>query len=219
MTLRTDANKTIYPHLLQWTVFMFVGQELILCLGRAGYVKQLTLCSCDEQILCGYLPSSAVMHWPVCLSYAWEEQSTWDNLPSSFVMKWTCVVILCLARAEYMRQLTLFFCDELIWCGHLVSGKRRVHANPIIVWISWFPISFDPVDQCKSEIVKSIQYTRQSISNEIQYNTDTGQAIEVTDGLVVRAGVSMTWTVLSWSGDHEFETPVRSNLGCVALLS
>ena len=27
----------------------------------------------------------------------------------------------------------------------------------------------------------------------------------VTDGLVVRAGVSVTWNVLSWSGGHEFE--------------
>ena len=28
---------------------------------------------------------------------------------------------------------------------------------------------------------------------------------EVTDGLVVRAGISVTWTALSWSGGHEFE--------------
>ena len=28
---------------------------------------------------------------------------------------------------------------------------------------------------------------------------------DVTDGLVVRAGVSVTWTVLSLSGSHEFE--------------
>ena len=28
---------------------------------------------------------------------------------------------------------------------------------------------------------------------------------EVTDGQVVRAGVSVTWTVLSWSGGHEFD--------------
>ena len=28
---------------------------------------------------------------------------------------------------------------------------------------------------------------------------------EVTDGLMVRAGISVTWTVLSWSGGHEFE--------------
>ena len=28
---------------------------------------------------------------------------------------------------------------------------------------------------------------------------------EVTDGRVVRAGVSVTWTVLTWSGGHEFE--------------
>ena len=28
---------------------------------------------------------------------------------------------------------------------------------------------------------------------------------EVTDGLLVRAGVSVTWTVLSWSEGHEFE--------------
>ena len=27
----------------------------------------------------------------------------------------------------------------------------------------------------------------------------------VTDGQVVRAGVSVTWNVLSWSGGHEFE--------------
>ena len=29
--------------------------------------------------------------------------------------------------------------------------------------------------------------------------------IEVTDGRVVRAGVSETWNVLSWSGGHEYE--------------
>ena len=29
--------------------------------------------------------------------------------------------------------------------------------------------------------------------------------VETTDGLVVRAGVSLTWNVLSWSGGHEFE--------------
>ena len=28
---------------------------------------------------------------------------------------------------------------------------------------------------------------------------------EVTDGQVVRAGVSVTWNVLSWSGGYEFE--------------
>ena len=31
------------------------------------------------------------------------------------------------------------------------------------------------------------------------------RAIEVTDGLVVREGVSVTWSVLSWSGGREFE--------------
>ena len=29
--------------------------------------------------------------------------------------------------------------------------------------------------------------------------------LSVTDGQVVRAGVSVTWNVLSWSGGHEFE--------------
>ena len=29
--------------------------------------------------------------------------------------------------------------------------------------------------------------------------------LHATDGLVVRAGVSVTWNVLSWSGGHEFE--------------
>ena len=38
---------------------------------------------------------------------------------------------------------------------------------------------------------------------------------EVTDGQVVRAGVSVTWNVLSWSGGHEFEP--RSSLGCIVL--
>ena len=41
----------------------------------------------------------------------------------------------------------------------------------------------------------------------------------VTDGLVLRAGVSVTWNVLSWSGGHEFKTPVGSNLGWLVLLS
>ena len=37
--------------------------------------------------------------------------------------------------------------------------------------------------------------------------------------LVARAGISVTWSVLSWSGGHEFESPVGSNLRCVVLLS
>ena len=41
----------------------------------------------------------------------------------------------------------------------------------------------------------------------------------ITDGQVVRAGVSVTCNVLSWSEGHEFDPPVRWNLGCVVLLS
>ena len=33
---------------------------------------------------------------------------------------------------------------------------------------------------------------------------------KVTDGLVVKAGVSVTWTVLSWSGGHEFAQSGRT---------
>ena len=37
------------------------------------------------------------------------------------------------------------------------------------------------------------------------HNIPLPMNLEVTGGLVVRAGVSVTWTVLSWSGGHEFE--------------
>ena len=36
-------------------------------------------------------------------------------------------------------------------------------------------------------------------------HSDSLSNLAVTDGLVARAGVSVTWTVLSWSGCHEFE--------------
>ena len=36
---------------------------------------------------------------------------------------------------------------------------------------------------------------------------------------MVREGVSVTWSVLSWSGGREFEPQSGSNLGCVVLLS
>ena len=36
---------------------------------------------------------------------------------------------------------------------------------------------------------------------------------EVTDGLVVRTGVSVTWNVLPWSGGHEFEPRSGRTLG------
>ena len=42
--------------------------------------------------------------------------------------------------------------------------------------------------------------------------------LEVTDGRVVRTGISVTWNVPSWSGGHEFKPPDGSNLGCVVLL-
>ena len=32
---------------------------------------------------------------------------------------------------------------------------------------------------------------------------------EVTDCRVIRAGISVTWNVLSWSGGHEFEPQLR----------
>ena len=44
----------------------------------------------------------------------------------------------------------------------------------------------------------------------------TLQTYEITDGQVVRAGVSVTWNVLSWSGGHE-RTPLRLNLWWVVL--
>ena len=37
--------------------------------------------------------------------------------------------------------------------------------------------------------------------------------VEVNDGLVVRAGVSVTWSVLSWSGGHEFEPQLDRTWG------
>ena len=44
----------------------------------------------------------------------------------------------------------------------------------------------------------------------------------VTDGRVVRAGISVTWNVLSWSGGHEFESQLGRkadfNLGCIERL-
>ena len=43
--------------------------------------------------------------------------------------------------------------------------------------------------------------------------------MEVTDGQVVRAGVLVTWNVLSWSGGHEFKPRSGHNLGCLVLLS
>ena len=42
--------------------------------------------------------------------------------------------------------------------------------------------------------------------------------VEVTDDQVVRAGISVTWNVLSWSGGHEFE-PRSGCLGCMVFLS
>ena len=42
---------------------------------------------------------------------------------------------------------------------------------------------------------------------------------EVTEGRVVRAGISVTWNVLSWSGGHEFEPRSGRNRGCKVLLS
>ena len=45
------------------------------------------------------------------------------------------------------------------------------------------------------------------------------QPVEVTDGRVVRAGVSVTWSELSWSGGHEFELRSGQTWGCVVLLS
>ena len=39
-----------------------------------------------------------------------------------------------------------------------------------------------------------------------------GKRIEVTDGRMVRAGISVTWKVLSWSIIHEFE-PQSGELG------
>ena len=33
----------------------------------------------------------------------------------------------------------------------------------------------------------------------------SGTILAATDGQVVKAGVSVTWNVLSWSGGHEFE--------------
>ena len=36
---------------------------------------------------------------------------------------------------------------------------------------------------------------------------------------MVREGISMTWSVLSWSGGREFRNPIRSNLGYVVRLS
>ena len=37
--------------------------------------------------------------------------------------------------------------------------------------------------------------------------------LELTDGQVVRAGISVIWNVLSWSGGHEFEPRLGQTLG------
>ena len=38
-------------------------------------------------------------------------------------------------------------------------------------------------------------------------------SVEATEGRVVRAGISVTWNVLSWSGGHEFLNPGGVELG------
>ena len=55
------------------------------------------------------------------------------------------------------------------------------------------------------------EYVHVTLALIVQINTEWKKKefrkrLEVTDGQVVRAGISVTWNVLSWSGGHEFET-------------
>ena len=50
-------------------------------------------------------------------------------------------------------------------------------------------------------------------NHEYIVESDHDYILEVTDGRVVRAGVSVTWNVLSWSGGYEFESQLGWTLG------
>ena len=123
----------------------------------------------------------------------------WRSIPSTEItlpdyavkriVRWLCV-------GEWMKT---FFCIKQ-W--HLASeepvqqsDRTRIsqHMNgalylvPQLSLIYWGPST------------RATKSGRQSTDKTV---TD---GPEVTDGLVVRAGVSVTWNVVSWSGGHEFE--------------
>ena len=80
---------------------------------------------------------------------------------------------------------------------------------------STFVILVDICERAVSLIALGINYLmfHEIIKIDVSYydwihyqNISFANTLEqITDGLVVRAGVSVTWTVLSWSGGHEFE--------------
>ena len=83
--------------------------------------------------------------------------------------------------------------------GHKRLYKSHMHINSTI-WIG-------PVLQSSLMLLEKEEekFEKRNFIHSLQ---------EVTDGRVVRADVSVTWNVLSWSGGR-----VESNLGCVVLLS
>ena len=54
-------------------------------------------------------------------------------------------------------------------------------------------------------------HSHSNLSSE--FTTTVLNVWEVIDGRVIRAGISVTWNVLSWSGGHELEPQSDGTLG------
>ena len=91
--------------------------------------------------------------------------------------------------------------------------ERHLHINSIGNWIPDLFIS-SPVPYIYTQpYVPS--FTKSQYADQKPINAWYGW--EVTDGRVVRAGISVTWNVMSWSGGHEFKPQSGWPCGVVLL--
>ena len=95
----------------------------------------------------------------------------------------------------------------MIKCTVYITVIRVLKAKSCIIWIGnihpW--MSFNVCHKMAAhKLPTNCQLHFTNSYTTIVFYSNVKQ--EFTDGRVVRAGVSVTWTVLSWSGGHEFES-------------
>ena len=118
----------------------------------------------------------------------------------------------------------------LIQSPELLQSGNSVRENitpfslscPIHIAMSNSKVIYKTDQNIKTQS-KLALFVHQRLSSPIKWNCrycNFMSSKNVTDGQVVRAGISVTWNVLSWSGGHEFERQLgRTGVRSTSVLS
>ena len=131
-----------------------------------------------------------------------------DSL-TSWLLEGTCVdaTLLCI-QSHLNRKKTLHVTSEQV-----IGGKKKYtsffHCEPLVLcgdlqspdWLTMIHAS----SSCRYRKKNMTLFMTANVLRRDRVSLNSDCIREVTDGRVVKACVSVTWNVLSWSESHEFE--------------